>query len=90
LWLRDTPVTDLAPLARLRALTQVHLSRCVRVRDLAPLAASPGLDYLSLEGIAEQVDLAPFAGRRMTITVERGESPVGFDRLGRGSKIVYL
>jgi hypothetical protein len=79
---------DLAPLATL-PLDNLILqnSSCA---DLQPLTRIPSLRSLLLLGMKTNPDLSPLAGLELQLTLVRGQSYVGLDKLGPDVKITYL
>ncbi|WP_328867540.1 NACHT domain-containing protein [Streptomyces sp. NBC_00304] len=78
-------LTDLSVLASMPSLTDVGLSRCVRIRDLSPLA-TPGLRSLLLYDIDPEVSLDPlrdmtglrdFNAQLPLLIDDVGELPIG-------------
>jgi hypothetical protein len=59
---RGSDVNDLAPLAGLAQLQELHLDGCTGIADLAPLAGLAQLWYLRLNGCPGVADIAPLAG----------------------------
>lgn len=67
--LDDTPIRDLAPLARAPALADLAIAGCAAIDDLAPLAACASLERLDARRVRAVRSLAPLDALRALHTL---------------------
>jgi NACHT conflict system protein/NACHT domain-containing protein len=80
--LRNTRTIRIASLARL-PLKRLQIADCL-ITDVTSLSTMLDLRYIELSGCPPELDLSPLADRTITLTLDRGATFEGLDRLGPG------
>jgi len=90
LFIFDTAVSDLAPVAGLKRLREIGLGGRAERMNLAPISGLPSLRYLRLLDVPEDTDLAPLARmRNLKITMYEGQQIQGIEHLHRSTHIIW-